>query len=69
MLDFRFAYEGHLYQRMAEQLDLGSGGGAGKLMGLAPYGEPVYFDPSMVSDGISLFGRRFATGVTSVNVV
>lgn len=66
VLDFRFAFEGHLYQRVAEFVGLGHGGAAGKLMGLAPYGEPVYFDPSMVGDAVSVFGLEYARGMKPV---
>lgn len=62
VLDFRFAFEGHLYQRVAELVGLGHGAAAGKLMGLAPYGEPVYFDPLMVGDAVSVFGSDYASG-------
>lgn len=62
VLDFRFAYEGHLYQRIGESVGLGSGGAAGKLMGLAPYGEPAYYDQSMVADAVELFGADYARG-------
>jgi len=62
VLDFRFAYEGHLYQRIGEFVGLGHGGAAGKLMGLAPYGEPAYFHPAMVCDARKIFGRDYCRG-------
>lgn len=40
----------HLYERVAVVLDLGLDTGAGKLMGLAPYGKPVFFDPKFVGN-------------------
>lgn len=57
-----YAYHGHFYQRVSEKLGLGFGGGAGKLMGLAPYGEPRYFANSMVGDAFETFGERYAKG-------
>lgn len=57
-----FCYHGHLYQRVSEALALGHGGGAGKLMGLAPYGEPRYFDHTMVGDAFKVFGESYANG-------
>ncbi|GHD41069.1 hypothetical protein GCM10017083_04990 [Thalassobaculum fulvum] len=62
VLDFRFAFEGHFYQRMAEHIGLGHGGGAGKLMGLAPYGEPAYFDDGLVGNALEVFGEHYCRG-------
>lgn len=39
---------GEFYDTTASMLGLGDVGGAGKLMGLAPYGRPIYFDPALV---------------------
>lgn len=39
---------GEFYDAVAAALGLGDVGGAGKLMGLAPYGRPIYFDPGLV---------------------
>lgn len=57
-----YGYHGHLYQRVSETLGLGHGGGAGKLMGLAPYGEPRYFDHAMVGDAFAVFGDVYCRG-------
>lgn len=56
-----YAILGHAYQRTAEFLNLGAGGGAGKLMGLAPYGKPRFADRSMIGDAFALFGEEYAT--------
>lgn len=42
------AWLGWFYDTMGMVLGLGYAGGAGKLMGLAPYGRPLYFDPALV---------------------
>ena len=39
---------GEFYDTTASMLGLGDVGGAGKLMGLAPYGRPIYFDPALL---------------------
>lgn len=39
----------NLYERVAFMLQLGFDTGAGKLMGLAPYGSPVFFTPAFVA--------------------
>lgn len=39
---------GRFYDRVAVALGFDEAGGAGKLMGLAPYGRPIYFDERMV---------------------
>ncbi|NQW10885.1 MAG: carbamoyltransferase [Alphaproteobacteria bacterium] len=57
-----YALFGHLYQRAAESLGLGHGGGAGKLMGLAPYGEPRFANAGQLGNGFELYGERFALG-------
>ncbi|PIW30972.1 MAG: carbamoyltransferase [Rhodospirillales bacterium CG15_BIG_FIL_POST_REV_8_21_14_020_66_15] len=47
---------GNLYERVAFLLNLGFDTGAGKLMGLAPWGKPTFFDPAFVGnwhDGFS----------------
>jgi carbamoyltransferase len=41
---------GHIYDFVGLHLKLGPMGPAGKLMGLAPYGEPVFFDRSFVGN-------------------
>lgn len=58
-----FDFHAHLYQRVAESLNLGGGGGAGKLMGLAPYGADHFFDPSLVGDSFDVLGRDIAMGM------
>lgn len=51
---------GRFYDRVAVAVGFDEAGGAGKLMGLAPYGRPIYFDERMVgtrwqvSDGYRL---------------
>lgn len=62
VIDFRFAFEGHLYQRIGELVGLGHAGAAGKLMGLAPYGTPSYFHPSLIGDAQRIFGHDYARG-------
>lgn len=57
-----FGYHGHFYQRVGEMLGLGHGGAAGKLMGLAPYGEPRFFDHSMIGDSFKIFGESYSLG-------
>lgn len=57
-----FAYHGHLYQRVAEAFNLGHGGGAGKLMGLAPFGQPVFDSPEFVGNAYEVFGQDYAHG-------
>jgi len=56
-----YAIHGHSYQRTAELLKLGGGGGAGKLMGLAPYGLPRFADRSMLGDAFAVIGEEYAT--------
>ncbi len=41
---------GNLYERVGVILNLGLDTGAGKLMGLAPYGRPVFFSPEFVGN-------------------
>jgi carbamoyltransferase len=53
---------GHLYQRTAERLKLGHGSGAGKLMGLAPYGRARFADQAMVGNAYEVFGESYAHG-------
>lgn len=51
-----FLSGGNLYERVAFLLNLGYDTGAGKLMGLAPWGKPTFFDPAFVGnwhDGFS----------------
>ncbi|EDP65969.1 carbamoyltransferase, NodU family protein [alpha proteobacterium BAL199] len=55
-----FAIYGHVYQRVAEYIDLGGGSGAGKLMGLAPYGKPRFADRTMLGDAFSAFDETYA---------
>jgi len=42
------AWVGRFYDEVATWLGLGRIGGAGKLMGLAPYGRPIYFEAQLV---------------------
>jgi len=39
---------GHVYHEVGMYLRLGALGAPGKLMGLAPYGRPIYFDPRRI---------------------
>ncbi|MEW5686624.1 MAG: carbamoyltransferase C-terminal domain-containing protein [Pseudomonadota bacterium] len=54
------AWLGWFYDTVSSMVGFGQSGGAGKLMGLAPYGRPLYLDASMigtrlqVSDGYRL---------------
>lgn len=57
-----YDYHGNLYQRVGERLDLGHAGAAGKLMGLAPYGRPLFYDNSLVGNGHSVLGQDFSLG-------
>ena len=57
-----FSVQGHLYQRAGEFLELGHGAAAGKLMGLAPYGQPRFVDRSMIGNAFAVFGEDFAFG-------
>ncbi len=57
-----YDYHGNLYQRVGERLDLGHGGAAGKLMGLASYGAPLFFDDALVGNGPAVLGQDFALG-------
>jgi carbamoyltransferase len=41
---------GYLYEYVANTLGLGVGGGSGKLMGLAPYGQPTFFNQRFVGN-------------------
>ena len=43
-----FLTHGYLYDAVARRLGLGSVGASGKLMGLAPYGESVLYDPRFI---------------------
>ncbi|MCU1266195.1 MAG: carbamoyltransferase [Acidobacteria bacterium] len=45
-----FLTHGHLYDYVARSIGLDPVGGPGKLMGLAPYGSPVYYDQRFVGD-------------------
>ena len=42
------AWLGFFYDTVAVTLGFDASGGAGKLMGLAPYGRPIYFDEALV---------------------
>jgi carbamoyltransferase len=42
------AWLGFFYDTVAVTLGFDASGGAGKLMGLAPYGRPIYFDDALV---------------------
>lgn len=71
---------GRFYNQVAEQLGFDENGGAGKLMGLAPYGRPIHVDHTLVgtrwqvSDGYrlsyaSIFARwleRFGLTVADI---
>jgi carbamoyltransferase len=57
-----YDYHGQFYQRVGEYLDLGLGGAAGKLMGLAPYGEARFFDPCMIGNAYDVFDENYAQG-------
>lgn len=57
-----YSFQGHLYQRIGENLHLGHSGAAGKLMGLAPYGRPRFADHSMIGNAFERFGEQYATG-------
>ena len=50
-----YAFQGHVYNRVGKQLGWTTSAAAGKLMGLAPYGKPRFFDPSMLGDYSSVF--------------
>lgn len=43
---------GHFYEMVSSEIGLGDYGGAGKLMGLAPYGKPSFFDRRFVGNYI-----------------
>ncbi|UTW51651.1 carbamoyltransferase [bacterium SCSIO 12827] len=45
-----FLSAGNLYERIAFLLNLGYDTGAGKLMGLAPWGKPRFYDPAFVGN-------------------
>ncbi|MEQ8399177.1 carbamoyltransferase C-terminal domain-containing protein [Thalassobaculum sp.] len=57
-----YASHGHLYQRVGERLRLGHSSAAGKLMGLAPYGQPRFFDRALIGNAFELFGSDYALG-------
>lgn len=48
---------GKLYDSVAMLLGLGINGGAGKLMGLAPYGKPRFYDPVFCGNNHELIER------------
>ena len=50
---------GQFYDQVASRIGLGAAGGAGKLMGLAPYGNPVYVTEKLVGTWheVSMGGR------------
>lgn len=50
-----YTFHGHVYNRVGKQLGWTTSAASGKLMGLAPYGKPRFFDPSMLGDYISVF--------------
>jgi len=52
---------GGVYDRVAAEVGLGVAGGAGKLMGLAPYGKPAFFRQQFVGNDED-FAARFGTG-------
>ena len=41
---------GHLYERVAAFLGLGAEAGPGKMMGLAPYGKPVFYEDNFIQN-------------------
>jgi carbamoyltransferase len=45
-----FLKQGNIYDRVSRFIGLPAVGGAGKLMGLSPYGTPNYFDPRFVGN-------------------
>jgi carbamoyltransferase len=47
-----FLTHGYLYDFVARHLGLGAVGGSGKLMGLAPYGDPRFFDVRFVGTAL-----------------
>lgn len=57
-----YDYHGHFYQLIGEKLKLGHGGAAGKLMGLAPYGQPRFVTEAMLGNGSRVFGHAFSQG-------
>lgn len=48
---------GHLYEMVSSEMGLGDYGGAGKLMGLAPYGKPRFFERRFVGNYIDWVQR------------
>ena len=50
-----YTFHGHVYNRVGKQLGWTTSAASGKLMGLAPYGKPRFFDPSMLGDYNSVF--------------
>ena len=48
---------GYLYEHVANSLGLGVGGGSGKLMGLAPYGQPAFFNQRFVGNTNDFQGK------------
>lgn len=55
---------GTLYDRVASALGLGAAGGPGKLMGLAPYGKPRFFQRRFVGNDFD-HAAAFGTGAGS----
>lgn len=60
-----FLTQGVNYDVVAMRLGLGNVGGAGKLMGLAPYGKPVFFRDSFVGNHYDMI-ERFKAPLTNV---
>ena len=50
-----FAHHGHVYNRMGLRIGWDAFSAAGKLMGLAPYGKPVFYDPTMIGSYADVF--------------
>ena len=48
---------GYLYEYVSSSIGLGVVGGSGKLMGLAPYGRPTYFDQRFVGNMFDFQGK------------
>ena len=56
---------GFLYEYVGLFLDLGGFGAAGKLMGLAPYGKPVFFNQDMVGNSFDLSSKGIRNPINS----
>ena len=56
---FHNFFFGHFYDIVGNQLGLGPDGAAGKLMGLAAWGKPIYHDPALVGGRRNVFHNYF----------